>query len=100
MNNHLIFCCSHPCLLSYMKGVKKVLGEKAAVNSTSHEIISGDNRFLFFTNINDFPEKIHGLSFVGFEVCSSYDLSDKVLAYIVSHITREEQPVGNLRPGL
>ena len=43
-----------------------------------------------FTNINDFPEKIHGLSFVGFEVCSSYDLSDKVLVYIKAHLVEKE----------
>ena len=88
MNNHLIFCCSHPCLLSYMKRIKKVLGEKAVVNHSSHEITVGNNRFLFFTNINDFPEKIYGLTFVGFEVCSSYDLSDKVLAYLAGNIIK------------
>jgi hypothetical protein len=94
--NHFMFCCSHTCMIGAMGQFEKFYKKLAKVDRTAHTIEVGEDRFMFFVNINDHPEMIHGLTCVGFESCGNYDLSDEVIGYATSHLIKEA-PVVDLR---
>ena len=94
--NHFMFCCSHTCMIGVMGQFEKFYKKLAKVDRTAHTIEVGEDRFMFFVNINDHPEMIHGLTCVGFESCGNYDLSDEIIGYATSHLVKES-PVVDLR---
>jgi hypothetical protein len=94
--NHFMFCCSHTCMIGAMGQFEKFYKKLAKVDRTAHTIEVGEDRFMFFVNINDHPEMIHGLTCVGFESCGNYDLSDEIIRYAKAHLIKEA-PVVDLR---
>lgn len=94
--NHFMFCCSHTCMIGAMGQFEKFYKKLAKVDRTAHTIEVGEDRFMFFVNINDHPEMIHGLTCVGFESCGNYDLSDEIIGYTKAHLIKEA-PVVDLR---
>jgi hypothetical protein len=94
--NHFMFYCSHTCMIGAMGQFEKFYKKLAKVDRTAHTIEVGEDRFMFFVNINDHPEMIHGLTCVGFESCGNYDLSDEIIRYAKAHLVKEA-PVVDLR---
>lgn len=97
--NHFIFCCSHTCMVRCMKQYERFYKEMAKVDKINRIIEVGEDRFMFFADINNTPQQIHGLNCVGFESCGHYNLSDEVLEYALAHVV-DESPAGNSRAGL
>lgn len=98
-NNHFIFCCSHTCMVGCMKQYERFYKEVAKVDKIKNIIEVGEDRFMFFPDINSFPQRIHGLNCVSFEACSSYELSDEVIEYASAHLV-DEAPTGEPRTEL
>jgi hypothetical protein len=94
VRNHFMFGCSYTCTMGCMKDFERFYKKAAKVDRTNFKIEIGDDRFLFFSNINDSPEKLCGLTCVDFNTCANYQLSDEVLAYVLAHQIKEA-PAGD-----
>lgn len=85
MKTHFIFCCNSPCKDRELSKLLDRLGGKAEVRN-HREVISGEDRYIFFESINSHPEKIRGLILSDYRVCDHFFLADDVRHYCDSHI--------------
>ena len=60
-------------------------GEKAIWRQPDNVTI-GDDRYRFFININEYPEKLAGLLFEDYISCLEYELSNDIRSYLTAHV--------------
>lgn len=92
MKNHLIFCCNETCEKFMFNRFMDSLRHRCAVaNSKQHFITHGMDRFMFFSQINNNPDRLRGLDIYDYEVCGEYDISDEVKYICKSAMNRRRK---------
>lgn len=77
MKNHLVFCCNYNCLVYWRDYIIATAGHFPKFERRGEDIIFADDRYLFFTNINDHLERLMGITARDYRVCDRYALSGK-----------------------
>jgi hypothetical protein len=57
-----------------------------AITRNRYDIIVGDDRYLFYININSTPQRIFGFKLSSYRTCGHYFLSPEVWGYCESHL--------------
>jgi CO dehydrogenase/acetyl-CoA synthase delta subunit len=84
MKNNLIFCCAPWCLKNEMRVLAVQLPDDHI--RKEKEIVLGDNRWIFYTDINQNPHQILGMKVSSWRQCPNCGISDTVRAYLDSHM--------------
>jgi hypothetical protein len=59
---------------------------KCKVNMTEKVITDGDDQYMFYSQINDQPERIYGLLLSDYQTCGNYKLDRRVKGMLDTHI--------------
>jgi hypothetical protein len=73
---HLVFCCDHGCK---EHGISRIMENNASIRRGSDSVTLGNDRYVFFIDINKRPNDLEGWKFDDWRCCEEYELSMDVM---------------------
>lgn len=89
MNNHFIFCCNIFCAEHEIDKFLESLGDTAIRDR--YDIYDSDDKYLFYVDINQCPERLRGLTVYDYKTCRNYTLSNECLEILNRNTTKKQK---------